>query len=109
MSFKYDENLEYFNIYIHLYDENGDLTESCGDRQNKQPISSVELQQFVNKLIKDFNDERLLFSRYHDSQTESMKIVCSPCYGTEDVAVCRTCDWVDKFGSKRQANKLYWY
>lgn len=109
MSFKYDENLDYFNIYIHLYDENGDLTESCGDKQNEQPISSVELQKFIDTLIKKFNEGCLLFSRYHDLQTESMKIVCSPCYGTEDVAVCRTCDWIDKYCHKCQANKLYWY
>ena len=75
-------------------------------------INSLVLAYLGDTIYEDYVRIYLIQSgiaNVNDLQTESMKIVCSPCYGTEDVAVCRTCDWIDKYCHKCQANKLYWY
>lgn len=109
-----EDGLARFHLYLKLYDETGTCIEDeefGGDpyTSGHDPIDETEVETWINKIKRQWNEGVQLFSQKHDPKTEKLVIKGSPVIGSEDYFVAKSYDWTDKYGNKNKAWEDCWY
>lgn len=109
-----EDGLARYHIYLKLYDEEGTCIEDeefGGDpyTYGHGPIDETEVDDWVNKIKRQWSKGVQLFSQKHDPKTEKLVIKGSPVIGSEDKFIAKSYDWTDKYKNRNKAWEVCWY